>query len=103
MHTDGCSVHMPIIFVNSKSWGSLRKNLSTKGQQPHTEQESFLAPQNIELGNIMGMCTEHPSVGMFRPSQPIGICIEQYNILGMLRQCHYLSMHIEHHRTHIRH
>ena len=33
----------------------------------------------------MGMCTEHPSVGMLSPFQPIGICIEPQDILGMLR------------------
>ena len=44
----------------------------------------------------MGMCTEHPLVGMLSPFQPIGIHIEPQGILGMLW---IQSMHIEHPRT----
>ena len=38
---------------------------------------SYLAHKNLELTNIMGMCIEHPSVGILRPSHPIGMPIEQ--------------------------
>ena len=43
----------------------------------HIWDRVYLAPQNLELTNRMGMCTEHPSVGMLRPSHPIGMHIEQ--------------------------
>ena len=61
--------------------------------------ESCLAPLSLELTM---MHTEQPLVHMFRPSQPIGMCITQQNILDMLRKHHHLNMYIEHHRTHIR-
>ena len=38
--------------------------------------DSYLAPKNLELTNIMDMHTEHPSVGMLRPSHPVGMHIE---------------------------
>ena len=61
--------------------------------------ECCSAPLSLELIMIMGMCTEHPSVGMLSPSHPIGMHMEQQNILGILG---HLSMHIEHLRTNIR-
>ena len=39
--------------------------------------KSCLAPLSLELIMIMGMHTEHPSVGMLRPSHTIGMHIEQ--------------------------
>ena len=39
--------------------------------------ESYLLPLILELTMIVVMHTEHPSVGMLRPSQPIGMCIEK--------------------------
>ena len=63
--------------------------------------ESCLAPQKLELINIMSMCTKDPSEGMLRPSHPIGMHIEQQNIFGILREHHHLRMHTEHYRTHI--
>ena len=38
--------------------------------------ESYLAPQNLELRNIMGMHTEHLSVGMLKHSHPKDMYIE---------------------------
>ena len=61
--------------------------------------DSCSAPLILELVVMMGMHTEHPSVDMLTPSQPIGMCIEQKGILAMLR---HLSMHKEHLRTNIR-
>ena len=31
---------------------------------------------DLKINNAVGMHTEHPSVGMLSPFQPIGICIE---------------------------
>ena len=39
--------------------------------------ESCLTPLTLKLVMTMGMCTEHLSVGMFSPFQPIGMHIEQ--------------------------
>ena len=39
--------------------------------------ESYLALQNLQLTKIMDMHTEHLSVGMLRPSHPMGMHIEQ--------------------------
>ena len=57
--------------------------------------ESYLTPLTSKLVMTMGMHTEHPSVEL-SPFQSIGICIEPWRILGMLR---LQSMHIEHSRT----
>ena len=51
---------------------------------------------SLKLVMTMGMHTEHPSVSMLSPFQPIGMYIELYGTLGMLR---HLNMHIEHPRT----
>ena len=34
-------------------------------------------PMSLELIMVMGMHTEHPSVGMLSPSHPTCMCIEQ--------------------------
>ena len=39
--------------------------------------ESCLTPLTLKLIMTMGMHTEHPSVGMLNPFQPIGMHIEQ--------------------------
>ena len=65
--------------------------------------QSYLAPKNLELTNIMGLCTVQPSVGLLRLCHSIGMCTEQQNILDMPREHHHLNMDIEHHRTHISH
>ena len=39
--------------------------------------ESCSASLSLELVMIMGMYTEHTSVGMLSPSQPLGMYIEQ--------------------------
>ena len=46
--------------------------------------ESYLTPLTLKLIMTMSMQTEHPSVGMLSPFQPIGICIEPQGIMGML-------------------
>ena len=61
--------------------------------------ESCPTPLTLKLVMIMGMYTEHPSVGMLSPFQPIGMCIELWGILCMFRP---LRMHTEHLRTNIR-
>ena len=38
--------------------------------------ESYLTPLTLKLVMTMGMHTEHPSVGMLGPFQPIGIWME---------------------------
>ena len=38
--------------------------------------ESYLTSLTLKLILTMGMCTEHPPVGILSPFQPIGICIE---------------------------
>ena len=50
--------------------------------------ESCSTPLSLKLVMIMGMCTEHPSIGILSPFQPIGMCIEHQGILT------HLSMHI---------
>ena len=55
--------------------------------------ESYLTPLTLKLVMKMGIHTEHSSVGMLSPFQPIGIGIEPYGILGMLR---LQSMCMEH-------
>ena len=39
--------------------------------------ESWSTPLTLKLVMIMGMHTEHPSVGILSPFQPVGMCIEQ--------------------------
>ena len=46
--------------------------------------ESFLTPLMLKLIMTRGIHTEHPSVGMLSPFQPIGIFIEPWGILVML-------------------
>ena len=62
--------------------------------------ESCSTPLSLELVMIMDMHTEHPAVGMLNSFQPIGMCIDQKGILGMLR---HLNMCIEHLKNNIRH
>ena len=45
--------------------------------------ESDLMPLTLKLLMTMGMYTEHPSVGMLSPFQPIGICMEPLRHTGI--------------------
>ena len=38
--------------------------------------ESYLTPLTLKLMTMGMQHTEHPSVGMLSPFQPVGICIE---------------------------
>ena len=101
MPTDGYFVCMPIVIINSKPRGAEQDSVQymmqvvlTTERKSHlfyrTNTSAFLvsttfiiygtescsAPLSLELIIIMGMHTEHPSVGMLSLSHPIGMHIE---------------------------
>ena len=43
----------------------------------HIWDRVMLSPPELRITMIMGMHTEHPSVGMLRPSHPVSMCTEQ--------------------------
>ena len=54
---------------------TLNRNVGTSNLHHIWDRVLFNTP-DLKINNDMGMHTEHPSVGMVNPLQPIGMCIE---------------------------
>ena len=55
---------------------TLNRNVGKYNLDHIYKTESYLIPLTLKLIMTMDMHTEHPSVGMLSPFQPMGICIE---------------------------